>query len=163
MNKEHERLERSKALREMKESLINRDKAKRNAQILERAKFMSDYYAIKDMQKRKELMRNNLMEAARDDAFKTVIKTIYISALEANTLTDDNLLIAENMVDTWVKERGGASKIMDGIENESYILSRIAQIVEEEAEASTEEIMDKSDDEGAESPAGLPSPNERGE
>ena len=39
------------------------------------------------------------MESARNDALSTALKAIYITALEANSLTDEGIVLAETMVD----------------------------------------------------------------
>lgn len=81
-----------------------------------------------------------LVEGARDNALSTVLKAIYITALEANTLTDDGILLAESMVDNWIAEKGGATKILKECENRTYLLARISQIVQEAADDDVKEV-----------------------
>lgn len=105
-----------------------------------RESFMNNYHSIRESREQKLRLHGKLMEACRNEALATAIKAIYISALEAGTLTDDGIILAENMVDKWVEERGGASKILSECSNKTYLLARIAQIVEEVAILETEEI-----------------------
>lgn len=102
--------------------------------------FMNNYHSIRESREQKLRLHGKLMEACRNEALATAIKAIYISALEAGTLTDDGVILAENMVDKWIEERGGASKILSECSNKTYLLARIAQIVEEAAILETEEI-----------------------
>lgn len=117
-------LEKTKALEAQHEAMVN------------------EYYAIRDKRAREERERHNLMEAARNDALSTVIKGIYIGALEAGSLTDDGLLLAESMVDKWIDENGGASAILSKNANGTYLLSRITQIVENYAEAEVKAYLE---------------------
>lgn len=105
-----------------------------------RESFMNNYHSIRESREQKLRLHGKLMEACRNEALATAIKAIYITALEAGTLTDDGIILAENMVDKWVEERGGASKILSECSNKTYLLARIAQIVEEAAIHETEEI-----------------------
>ena len=105
-----------------------------------RESFMNNYHSIRESREQKLRLHGKLMEACRNEALATAIKAIYITALEAGTLTDDGIILAENMVDKWVEERGGASKILSECSNKTYLLARIAQIVEETAIHETEDI-----------------------
>lgn len=105
-----------------------------------RESFMNNYHSIRESREQKLRLHGKLMEACRNEALATAIKAIYITALEAGTLTDDGVILAENMVDKWIEERGGASKILSECSNKTYLLARIAQIVEEAAILETEEI-----------------------
>ena len=86
------------------------------------------------------------MEAARDEAFAKVIKGIYIGALEVGTLSDNGIMLAESMVDNWIKENGGASSILTKVGNNTYLLSRITQIVENAAIETINEIESEEED-----------------
>lgn len=108
--------------------------------------FMNNYYSIMESREQKLRKHGALMEAARNNALGTVIKAIYITALEAGTLTDNGLLLAEAMVDNWIKESGGASAILRE-SGKTYLLDRITQIVEDAAKEETEDVekMEKED------------------
>ena len=149
MKRENNVYESFKCLTEMKERLAEKE-AKRLQESANKDKaFRDNYYIIKEMRARKEKEHSMLMEAARNDALSTVVKAIYMTALEAEALTDDGILLAESMVDTWIKESGGATKILNKVGNDSYLLSRITQIVEDAAEAAVSEIEDTSEEDKA--------------
>ena len=111
-----------------------------NEAVEKRQKFINDYHSIRESREMKQRRHGQLVESCRDNALGTAIKAIYITALEAGTLTDNGIILAENMVDAWIKENGGASKILNECKNKTYLLSRIAQIVEEAAIIEAEEI-----------------------
>lgn len=97
----------------------------------------------------KERQHGALMEACRNDAFGKALKAIYITALEPGSLTNNGIALAESMVDNWITENGGASKILSSTrQRDSYLLSRIAQIVEAAAILETEEAEKAESDNG---------------
>lgn len=129
-----------KNLTETKERLAAEEVKRLNEKVQARESFKDNYYAIREMKARKDKEHAMLMEAARDDAFATVVKAIYITALEAEALTDEGIVLAESMVDNWIKESGGASKILGKVGNNTYLLARITQLVEAAAEDAVKEI-----------------------
>lgn len=141
----HERLETFKSLKENNLKLAYEEAKKVEDQLSLKESFKDNYYIIKDMKARKDRTRSNLMEAARNDALATCLKAIYITALEAETLTDDGIILAESMVDRWIAENGGASVILNKASN-TYLNSRIAQIVEEAARESVRLIESTEED-----------------
>lgn len=143
--RENNALENYKSLHENRIRLAKDEIDRINESANERNKFINNYHVVRDLQNRTEAQRANLMEAARNDALSTVIKAIYITALEAETLLDENIVLAENMVDKWIQESGGASKILSKCGNNTYLLSRISQIVEDAAEETVKEIEDDTD------------------
>ena len=145
--RENEALERYKSLHENRLRLAQEEMRKINESAEARQSFINNYHAIRDRKALKEVQRSKLMEAARNDALATVIKAIYITALEAESLMDENILLAENMVDKWIEEAGGASKILSKTGNNTYLLSRITQIVEEAAEDAVKEIEEPEEEE----------------
>ena len=145
--RENEALERYKSLHENRLRLAQEEMRKINESAEARQSFINNYHAIRDRKALKEVQRSKLMEAARNDALATVIKAIYITALEAESLMDENILLAENMVDKWIEEAGGASKILAKTGNNTYLLSRITQIVEEAAEDAVKEIEEPEEEE----------------
>ena len=152
MRRENEVVESYKNLAESRSQLAQKEINAVNEKSAEIERFKTNYYTRRDMRNRKEASRAALMEAARNEAFGTVIKAIYIGALEASTLTDDGIILAESMVENWIKENGGASAILSKVGNKTYLLSRITQIVEDAAEADVKEIeaeepIEGSDDE----------------
>lgn len=141
----NEVIESYKSLHENRAKLAAAELAKENAKTALREEFVNDYYKIQDARKRREDNRARILEAARNDALASAIKAIYITALEAHTLTDQSIIIAESIVDQWIKENGGASAIMKKAGENTYFLSRLAQIVEDAAEEEVKEI-EKDDD-----------------
>lgn len=145
--RENEALERYKSLHENRLRLAQEEMRKINESAEARQSFINNYHAIRERKALKESQHSKLMEAARNDALATVIKAIYITALEAESLMDENILLAENMVDKWIEEAGGASKILAKTGNNTYLLSRITQIVEEAAEEAVKEIEEAEEEE----------------
>ena len=138
--RENSTLENFKNIRATEKLLAEAEAAKVAKKEAIREEWLNNYHIKLDMKARTESDHMRLMEAARDQALSSIIKAIYITALEAETLTDEGLILAENMVDNWIKERGGASKILSSVEENTYLLNRIACIVEDTAEATVEEI-----------------------
>ena len=84
MKRENNRLlESFKSLNETKARLAKEEENKIAKEAADVAAFRNKYYAMRDMRNRKDNTRAQLMEAARNDAFSTVIKAIYITALES--------------------------------------------------------------------------------
>lgn len=106
--------------------------------------FMKNYYGILESREARERDRSRIRESARNAALSSCLKAIYITALEANTLTSDGIVLAENMVDSWIQENGGATKIFNKCPNNTYLLSTLRKIVEDAADKETEDI-EKSD------------------
>lgn len=146
MKRENRLLESFKSLNETKARLAKEEEDKIAREAADVAAFRNKYYAMRDMRNRKDNTRATLMEAARNDAFGTVLKAIYITALEADMMTRDGILLAESMVDTWIAENGGATKILNKVKGNTYLLSRISQIVEDAAEATVKEIEAEDDE-----------------
>ena len=105
-----------------------------------REAFINNYNSIRESREQKLRLHGKIMEACRNESLSTAIKAIYITALEAETLTDNGIILAENMVDKWISEKGGASKILSECANKTYLLARIAQIVEQSAIHETEDV-----------------------
>lgn len=139
MRRVNESLETYKNLTATRSQLAQKETDAINEKVAENERFKDQYHSIMDKRNRLESTRSVRMEAARNDALGTIMKAIYITALEAHTLTDNGILLAESMVDNWIIENGGASKILGKVGNKTYLLSRITQIVEDAAVASVAE------------------------
>lgn len=137
---ENSTLENFKNLKATEKALAEAEAAKVANKVAIRENWLKDYHIKMDMKARTDAEHARLMEAARDQALSSIIKAIYITALEAETLTDEGLLLAENMVDNWIKERGGASKILSTVGENTYLLNKIYCLVEDTAEATVEEL-----------------------
>lgn len=149
MSRYNEMVETVRSLNENRNRLAQQEAAKIDKAVNERSNFRNNYYQIKESQHQKRMMRSKILESARNDALSTCLKAIYITALEANTLTDQSIILAESMVDNYIKENGGASAILGRVGNNSYLLSRITDIVEEAALREAEEIEKDDDKEDA--------------
>jgi hypothetical protein len=136
-----------KILKEAREERSLHEAEKIKSKLSVRNKFVSEKRNILEAAEERSHLHGRLLEAARDDALATTIKAIYITALEANTLTDSNIVLAEDLVDSWIKQRGGASVILGECKNKTYLLNRLAAIVEDNAQ---EEVKDIEKDEDAE-------------
>ena len=149
MSRYNEMVETARSLNENRNRLAQQEAAKIDKAVNERSNFRNNYYQIKESQHQQRMMRSKILESARNDALSTCLKAIYITALEANTLTDQSIILAESMVDNYIKENGGASAILGRVGNNSYLLSRITDIVEEAALREAEEIEKDDDKEDA--------------
>lgn len=123
----------------------NEAESQRYKQALEEAakKHQDSINRIYDIRESRELKRREhiaLIEDCKNDALSTIIKAIYIEALVPASLTDNALFLAESMVDGWIREKGGASRIISSCKNKSYLLNRICSIAEEVAEDNVKEI-----------------------
>lgn len=107
----------------LKEQKAREDRAKDNMAILEARRLEEREYPL-------------MLEAARNDALSTALKAIFITALDPHSLTENGIVTAENMVDNYVTENGGVRKILSPrVQERSYFLTRLAEIVEEVAQA----------------------------
>ena len=109
--------------------------------------FYNNYYNIIDNRKKLQAEKASLLENAMNNNLATAIKGIYITALEANTLTDDAIILAEGLVDNWIRENGGALKIMRENKNKTYLLDTMFSIVEKASEEDVKAIFEAEKDE----------------
>ena len=130
IKRENAFVEAIKFVRERNNKLVEENEAKIKERIHEHSKFMNDYYKIKQSRLDKQRERIQLYESAQDQELATAIKAIYITALEAESLTDNGILLAEELVDKWIASEGGAAKIIRENKNKTYLLNRICTIVE---------------------------------
>lgn len=108
--------------------------------------FIKDYHSIMESRESNMRKRGRILEEARNDALATIIEAIYISALEAGTLTDNGLILADSLTRNWIKENGGAQSIMNRCKNNTYLLNRISSIMEDAAEDELKDIEDIDND-----------------
>ena len=97
-------------------------------------------YNIRESREVARRQHSKLVEDCKNDALSTIIKAIYIEALCPGSLTDDALFLAESMVDGWIQEKGGASRIIAECRNKTYLLNRICSLTEEVALENVREI-----------------------
>ena len=133
IKRENAFVEAMKFISERNKSLAEKDQAKIQKRISSHAEFLNEYHKIIQNREQDRVRRNAIIEGCRNDNLATAIKAIYITALEAETLTDNGLILAEDLVDKYIATEGGASKIMRECKNKTYLLNRICDIVEEAA------------------------------
>ena len=143
MIRENDMVENYRSLSENNARLAADEMKKINESESEKEKFINNYYQIKESAHRKKVEEAALIENARNNGFADCLKAIYITALEAYTLSDEGILLAESMVDNYIKENGGASKILGKVGNDSYLLSRITDIVENYALNEVDDILNE--------------------
>lgn len=154
MRHNNEALENSKSINENRQRLAEKESNKSKKYIEETNSFVKTYNKIRDKRVFNEREHGKLVEETRNNVFCDILKAIYITAIEAEALTDNGLLLAESMVDNYVKDRGGALKILNPIKNNTYLLAKIANILEDTTEAEVKEIEDiKEEDDVEEAPA----------
>ena len=148
--RENNFLEAYKALDKLKSARLQSRVTKQELVSQAYEDFEKKYFTIKDKKEARDRQHGRLMEAARNDALGTAIKAIYITAMEAETLTDNGIILAESLVDNWIKEKGGAYHILSECKDKTYLLNRIHSIVEDTAKDEVDEIEDIEKDDGEE-------------
>lgn len=133
----------AKAIAENRNRLVEKEDIVQREAANNKDNFAKNYREILENKEIKNRQHGSLMEAARNNALSKSLKAIYITALEADTLSDEGIIMAENMVDNYIQERGGASCILN---NSTYLLSRLTQIVEDAAEEDTKDNEDAEKD-----------------
>lgn len=146
IKRENAFVEAMKFVRERDNNIAEKDETKINERIQEHAQFLNKYYKIKQSRIDNQIERNKIIEGARNTELSTAIKAVYITALEAETLTDNGLILAEELVEKWIVDEGGASKIMRENKNKTYLLNRICDIVEEAALEDMRIIFEEDED-----------------
>ena len=142
MRQNNEALLNSQFIAENRQRLADKEANKSKKYIEETNSFVKTYNKIRDKRVLNEREHGKLVEETRNNVFCDILKAIYITALEAEALTDNGLLLAESMVDNYVKDRGGALKILNPVKNNTYLLAKIANILEDTTEAEVAEIED---------------------
>ena len=131
VKRENAFVEAMKFVRENNNRLAEKDAKKIHESAQSHDDFVKKYHDIKRARIDSQIERNKIIEGVRNDELSVALKAIYITALEAETLTDNGLLLAEELVDKFIAEEGGASKIMRECKDRTYLLNRICDIVEE--------------------------------
>lgn len=142
MRQNNEALLNSQFIAENRQRLADKEANKNKKYIEETNSFVKTYNKIRDKRVLNEREHGKLVEETRNNVFCDILKAIYITALEAEALTDNGLLLAESIVDNYVKDRGGALKILNPVKNNTYLLAKIANILEDTTEAEVAEIED---------------------
>ena len=146
IKRENSFVEAMKFLRDRNNSLVEQHEEKVNQKLNETKEFKDNYYKIREDRVRLENFQNKVLESCKDAELATAIKGIFITALEAETLTDNGIILAEEMVTRWIEDEGGAAKIIRENRNKTYLLSRICDIVEEAALIDMRSILEADDE-----------------
>jgi len=110
-----------------------------------------DIESLKEANELREATRARYKEIVESDMLSTVLKGIYIAALEdCSVLTKSNYKLAESLVESYVNEKG-AGNILNGMRGKTYLLNTIYEAVEE-AKDETEDETDDSDAEAEKVP-----------
>lgn len=135
-------LENYKAYKKMKQERFATFENARVEEENKRRQFLKEYYKIRDKRELTDREHGRLLNEAKNYYFGNALKGIYIGALEAATLTDDALFLAETMVDDYIKENGGYNAIMNKVKVDTYCLAKIRRVVEDAAEEDVKNIED---------------------
>lgn len=146
MKRENYFLESYKALDKLKSARESKRIEFDSRKIQNYDNFVKDYHSIMESRESNMRKRGRILEEARNDALATIIEAIYISALEAGTLTDNSIILADSLTRNWIKENGGARSIMNRCKNNTYLLNRISSIMEDAAEDELKDIEDIDND-----------------
>jgi hypothetical protein len=146
IKRENSFVEAMKFLRDRNNSLVEQHEEKVNQKLNETKEFKDNYYKIREDRVRLENFKNKILESCKDAEMATAIKAIFITALEAETLTDNGIILAEEMVTRWIEDEGGAAKIIRENRNKTYLLNRICDIVEEAALIDMKSILEADDE-----------------
>lgn len=95
------------------------------------------------VRRREENQRSytSFRESLRHDLLSKAIKSIYIGALQEHMVLNNNhLVIADNMVNGFIQEHGGAVSVLQSFKNKSYLLDRIRSIVEDTEEEIVKDV-----------------------
>ena len=122
-----------KARQDKLDGKLKSEKAQRDA-------FLKEYYQIRHKRELNDRERGKLLEDCKNYFFGNVLKGIYIGALEAATLTDEALELAEATVDKYISENGGYQAIMNKCKADTYLLAKIRRLVEDAAEEEVKNI-----------------------
>jgi len=146
IRRENAFVEAMKFVKDNNNKLAEKDIKKLNESVQNREDFIKKYHDIRRSRIDNQIERNKIIEGARNSELSTAIKAIYITALEAETLTDNGLILAEELVDKYIEDEGGASKIMRECKDKTYLLNRICDIVEEAAREDMRIIFEDDED-----------------
>ena len=142
----NEVLENYKAYKENRDAFMSKFANRELAKINEKKEFLAKVNKIRENRLAAEQEHGKLLNEAKDYYFKNALKGIYIGALEASTLSDEALFVAESMVDDYVTENNGYAGIMQKVDADTYLLAKIRRLVEDAAEEEVENIEKEKED-----------------
>lgn len=132
------------ALKEIADESQKRTEVKEQAARREFEQTREDVMSIKEhaafLKERKEQYHHKVL----NEMMGTALKAIYISAIQKDhSLTESDIHLAENMVDRFVKEHGGASTMIRSMQGTTYVKDFITGIVEDAAEEAEANATDE--------------------
>ena len=145
MVRENSFVESMKFLKDKNNEFAKKQERKVQQSIDERNEFAKNYYKI--INNRENTLKENrdFLEMSKAEGLSVALKGIYITSLEAGTLTNNGLAMAEHMVDSYIKTKG-ASKLLREFKGKTYLLNRISEIVEENAETEYKSFIEADSD-----------------
>ena len=131
------------AMQEIIEESCKRESEQKNKLLRELNHISSEREELKENARFKKDMRRKYNEKVYTEMLSTSLKGIYITALENHMFMDDRThAIAENMVDKFIEEQGGAKVLLSKMEGKTYLLDTVRNIVIEAAEEAIEKSSD---------------------
>lgn len=135
------RLEAYEALNEYKETFREKQEKKRRKALSERAAIDDKLYDIKEKRYTTKKAYSEFCSRLKNELFTDALKGVYISALrETVDLTENGVFLANNIVENFVKESGGADEIMRKIKGKTYALDFLVSVVEGTYESILEDV-----------------------
>ena len=144
--RENDILENYKAYKELNKALVEKEINANKALVEQNNAFLKNYYNKIDKRRIAERSHGQNITEARNYFFGNALKGIYIGALEAATLNDEGLFLAEQMVDSYISENGGYDTIMSNVKADTYLLAKIRRLVEDAAEDEVNNLESAEDD-----------------
>lgn len=131
------------AIYAMNEAANEREEKKEKDELDKMEKDQAERDAIKEAVRTKLNSAGSYHQAVLKEMLSTAFKGIYIGALNEIDLLDPQATkFCEARVDQFIEERGGASALLSEMSSKTYLLSRIATIVEDATEKAEEEADD---------------------
>ena len=135
-------LEAAEAMNQIRESFHEKEEKKRKADAAEVKKLEEMVYGARD--KAHENIRSYMefSKVVKEDLLTKALQSITLGALsETMSIEDQHLVITENLIRGYIKEHGGADRVLESFKGKTYVLDTIRCLVEDEHE----EIMDDVD------------------
>lgn len=124
-----------------KKSLADKWMKNNEAIFKERAEAENEYRRIIEERAINETAKSNLLETYKNNLLGKALKAVYITALEAETLSDKGIILAEDLVNKYIDEQGGATKLMNRNSGKTYFLDMIFSKVNEAANRQLEDFI----------------------
>jgi hypothetical protein len=124
-----------------KKSLADKWMERNDAIFREKVEAENEYRKIIEERAVNETVKSNLLETYKNNLLSKALKAIYITALEAESLTDNGIVLAEDMVNRYIDEQGGATKLMNRNSGKTYFLDMIFNKINETANRQLEEFI----------------------